>query len=136
MKLKLVLAIVMLGAAVPYAHAQNIMPNTEWKNDRGSDLTITAITADGALTGTYVNRAAGFKCKNTTYPVSGYVYGDKIVFSVRWKNASEDCASLTSWAGYLSAGRIVADWILVYTDSGLKHPFQMLGTDYFMEIRH
>jgi Avidin family len=120
-----------LGLFLSCAQAEDIQPNTVWRNDRGSDFTITDITADGVLTGTYVNRAQGFKCKNTEYPVAGKVVGDKIVFSVRWKNDTEDCASLTTWAGYLYKGRLIADWILVYSDSGLKLPFQMLGTDYF-----
>ena len=133
MKFKFIATIALIAGAVSCAYAKDIMPNTVWKNDRGSDLTITDISTDGVLTGIYVNRAAGFKCKNTPYPVSGYVYGDKIVFSVRWKNATEDCAALTTWAGYLSNGRLVADWMLVYTDTPLKYPFQMLGTDYFTE---
>ena len=113
------------------ALAQAIQPNTTWKNNRGSELTISAVDTTGKLTGTYVNRAAGFQCQNTPYPVIGWIEDDKISFSVRWKSVAMDCKSITSWTGYLSGNRIISDWDLVYTDTGENRPMLYRGTDYF-----
>lgn len=113
------------------AFAQSLQPQTTWKNEKGSSLTIDAIDGTGALKGSYVNRAAGYPCQNTQYAVIGWVDDGKVAFSVRWKNASEDCKSITSWSGYLSGNRIIAQWDLVYADSTEKAPLIARGTDIF-----
>jgi hypothetical protein len=112
--------------------AQTIPANSIWENQRGSMLKITSIDGTtGALVGEYVNQAAGFACKGTPYPVTGWVEGEKIGFSVRWKNATADCKSITSWTGYLEKGLLVTDWDLAYTDSSLGHATNMRGSDIF-----
>lgn len=112
--------------------AQGIEPGTTWVNDRGSELHIDSIDKDGHLAGTYINRAAGFQCQGTPYPVIGWVEGDEIGFSVRWKSADQDCQSITSWTGYYEAGRIVTDWDLVYLDSVENGPLMYRGSDHFV----
>lgn len=113
------------------AEAQTFQPNTTWENGRGSEFTITTISGDGAVAGTYTNRAAGFACQNTPYPLAGWIDGDKIAFSVRWKSSAADCASITSWTGYFAAGRIVSDWSLIYMDAAEARPLLYRGTDFF-----
>lgn len=113
------------------ADAQGPQPNTTWQNDKGSEFTIVSVGPDGSLKGTFTNQAAGFGCKNTPYPVMGWIDGERIAFSVRWKNAQEDCKSITSWTGYVSGIRMLAYWDLVYVDATEKHPLVIRGTDYF-----
>jgi hypothetical protein len=107
------LLLLALGGA---AAAAPIEAGTIWRNDRGSTLVIRSIDADGRLAGDYVNAAPGFPCQGTPFPVIGWLAGEKIVFSVRWKNASEDCGSLTTWAGFIADGVLVTEWSLVRTD--------------------
>jgi len=116
------------------AYAQ-IPAGSTWENQRGSTLQITSIDSNtGALRGQYINRAVGFKCQGTPYDVTGWVVdGDKIAFSVRWRNSSADCKSITSWTGYLDKGFIVTDWDLAYTDTDLGHPIVIRGSDTFQK---
>ncbi len=126
-----VLALAIVILAQVGVSAQGIQPGSTWVNHRGSQLTISAIGADGAITGTFVNKAPGFDCQNEGFPVSGWVEGDLINFAVRWKNANVDCRSVTAWSGYLAAGRMTTHWSLVYTDGHEKRPAHMFGSDFF-----
>ncbi|MGJ3265602.1 MAG: avidin/streptavidin family protein [Salinarimonas sp.] len=110
---------------------QELAAGGTWANTRGSTLTIDSVQPDGAIAGTYVNRAPGFACQGTPFPAAGWVNGDKISFSVDWRNQAEDCNSITSWVGYLSAGRIVTNWDLVYTDATEQRPMFQRGSDLF-----
>jgi hypothetical protein len=112
--------------------AQGIPAGSTWENQRGSTLRIISIdSSTGAVQGEYINQAAGFGCKVTPYTVTGWVDGDKIAFAVRWKNATADCKSLTSWTGYLEKGFLVTDWNLVHMDADLGRPTIMRGSDLF-----
>src|ERR1044071_9590068 len=42
-----------------------------WKNQRGSELMITAVSSSGAIRGTFTNHAAGLGCQGIPYPVTG-----------------------------------------------------------------
>jgi hypothetical protein len=124
--------VIILGVLFPVeAYAQSVQPATTWKNDKGSLLTIDSIDGTGELKGNYVNKAAGYPCQNTQYAVIGWVDDGKISFSVRWKNSTEDCKSITAWTGYLSGNRIISQWDLVYLDSTEKAPIIFRGTDVF-----
>jgi len=47
------------------ARADNsIAVPSSWVNTEGSTLTISAIDSDGQITGSYVNKAAGWNCQN------------------------------------------------------------------------
>ncbi len=85
-----------------------------WVNQSGSTLTITGYGANNSFTGYYINRAAGFGCQNTQYPVSGWVNGFTIGWSVNWANSTQNCGSVTAWAGYYSSasGQILTKWSL------------------------
>ena len=91
----------------------SISPKTQWINQLGSTLTITSIDSTGLLTGSYVNRAAGYPCKDTDYPVTGWVDGTAIVFNTLWINSTESCHSITAWTGFYYNNEISTLWQLV-----------------------
>lgn len=124
-------SVVLSLALASTAAGQDLEAGVTWVNTRGSTLTIDRVEPDGALAGTYVNRAAGFDCQDSPFPASGWVNGDKIAFTVDWKNAGENCDSITSWVGYLSGARLITNWDLVYTDSAEGRPMFMRGSDVF-----
>ncbi|HEX2094325.1 MAG TPA: avidin/streptavidin family protein [Longimicrobiaceae bacterium] len=95
--------------------AQALTVESAWTNQSGSTLYIEDIDSEGKLTGFYINRAQGYRCQNTPYPVTGWVLGNNITFTVKWENTSENCQSLTAWAGYLGRDlRITTRWYLTY----------------------
>jgi hypothetical protein len=56
-----------------------------------------------AVSGSYINRNEGFNCQNTPYPLTGWVLGNFISFSVAWDNVYENCNSVTAWSGFAEA---------------------------------
>ena len=88
-----------------------------WTNQSGSTLYIESISNDGQIVGSYINRAQGYGCQNIEYPVTGWVYGTAITFTVDWKSAIESCNSITSWTGFLYQGKIQTLWQLVVNGS-------------------
>ena len=103
------------------------VPST-WVNQRGSTLSIDSVdTASGRISGHYINRATGFQCKNTPYPMIGWIYGTAITFTVIWNNASESCNSLTSWTGFYQRNQISTKWQLVV--NGTTDPSKILSGD-------
>lgn len=91
---------------------------TTWVNQSGSIMTIS-VNSKGAVSGQYINRAAGTKCQGTPYKISGWALNNFISFSVRWDNAHENCNSITGWTGYATADssgkiNIKTKWNLVY----------------------
>jgi len=56
------LSLAALCAAAPQANAQPPSVTGTWVNDHGSVLVIQSIGANGSVTGTYANNAAGYKC--------------------------------------------------------------------------
>ncbi len=91
---------------------------TTWVNQSGSMMTIS-VNSKGAVSGQYINRAAGTKCQGTPYKISGWALNNFISFSVRWDNAHENCNSVTGWTGYATADSsgkisIKTKWNLVY----------------------
>lgn len=130
----LCVAAVFFVVAASAANAQNIQSNTHWKNQRGSELNIATINADGSFSGTFVNNATGFDCKGTPYLLSGWIdHDEKISFSVRWNNATKDCHSIASWVGYYRNGKLITLWYLVYDDAKSKKTVILHGADTFSE---
>ncbi len=109
-----------LATAVQMSGAEAQSPPVvgSWANDHGSTLVISAVGADGSLTGTYSNNAPGYKCAGIAFPLVGWMEGPRISYTVRWKNASADCASITSWTGYFNDGRLGVEWVLSYEENG------------------
>lgn len=112
----LLLAVVSLLTAMP-ARAQQ-QPSSPavgaWTNQSGSTLHIEAISPTGMVTGHYINRAAGFACQNTVYPVTGWLNGTAITFSVTWTNATQSCNSVTGWTGSFDSGftTLSTNWVI------------------------
>jgi|TARA_B110000879_G_scaffold50622_1_gene71536 hypothetical protein len=105
-----------------------------WENQSGSSLQIETVGTDGLITGTYINRAAGYGCQNVSYPVTGWVYGTALSFNTLWEAVSESCNSITAWAGFLYQGQISALWNL--TINGSSSSSQILqGSDTFKQIQ-
>lgn len=116
--------------------AQELTAMSAWVNQDGSTLYINSINAQGELTGSYINRAAGFACQNSPYPVNGWVFGTAISFSTKWLNSVESCNSITSWSGFYintgGQGKISTLWQLVV--NGSTSPSQILkGQDVFSQ---
>lgn len=103
---------------VPQATAQSPAVTGTWVNDHGSVLVIQSVGADGRVAGTYANNAPGYKCAGVAFPIVGWIDGSRISYTVRWKNGSVDCASITSWTGYFNEGRLGVEWVLAYEEYG------------------
>lgn len=67
----------------------------QWVNDRNSAVTFAE--KDGLLTGFY-QTALGQPETSTKFPLTGFVEGDQITFTVNFKGYG----SLTSWTGQLT----------------------------------
>lgn len=110
----------LFSIVIPVASADKgneLQALSAWTNQSGSTLFIDSISANGQLTGTYVNRAPGYQCQNSPYPVTGWVYGTAITFTTIWKNSSESCNSITAWTGFYYQGQIKTLWQLVINGS-------------------
>ncbi|HEV1999332.1 MAG TPA: avidin/streptavidin family protein [Xanthobacteraceae bacterium] len=114
--LRSILAFMTVLAACTAAAAQGLPASSTWKNERGSELTVTTVDATGKFSGTYVNRAAGFGCQDEPFDVSGHAWSRRVVFSVVWKNANQDCRSITTWAGFVRKAALSTTWQLARVD--------------------
>jgi hypothetical protein len=119
-----------LFAGEATAQSQAIVAPSEWQNQAGSLLRIDAIDGSGKLSGSYVNRAAGFRCQNIAYAVSGVVYGNAVAFTVKWANEQASCGSVTTWAGYLADGALHTRWLLI-RDGGSSDEHLLRGESTF-----
>jgi len=112
------------------AWSAEVQAGSTWVNQRGSTVTFTAVGPGGLLQGYYVNRAPGFGCQNTPYPVTGWSYESDIAFTVIWNNATENCHSITAWTGFFTPTGFATLWQLVKT--GTTDPSQIIrGSDTF-----
>ena len=114
-----------MGGRTVAASAQALPVPSYWKNQRGSEMKIYSIDADGNFRGVYINHAVGYRCQNSPYDVVGRASGSRVVFKVVWKNWIEDCKSSTVWRGRVSGATIATRWVLTH-QSGV-----MRGTDVF-----
>ena len=120
-RLSSILALCLVAALNPAAQqavAQTPTATGTWANDHGSVLVIGSVGPDGSVTGTYSNNAKGFKCAGVAFPLVGWMDGPRISYTVRWRNASVDCAQITSWTGYFNGARLGVEWVLTYDDNG------------------
>jgi Avidin family len=114
--LRSILAFIAVVATCTAAAAQGLPASSTWKNERGSELTVTTVDATGKFSGTYVNRAAGFGCQYEPFDVSGHAWSHRVVFNVVWKNANQDCRSITTWAGFVRKAALSTPWQLASVD--------------------
>lgn len=112
-----------------------VSTSTTWQNQSGSTMTIT-VDSNDQVSGQYINRASGTGCQNSPYPISGRVDGNFIAFAVAWDNGTENCNSVTGWAGYAQASgstiEIVTQWNLAY--QGGSGPAIEQGKDLFTYV--
>lgn len=121
------------GSAKPMA-PKSLSGHTVWTNSRGSEMYIS-VSSSGHVSGDYINRDGNYSCQNTPYPISGWVEGTSISFSVRWDNQFENCNSVTGWTGFYDAstGNIETKWNL--SVSGSTDLSQVIsGTDTFSTV--
>ena len=124
------LSLAALGLVPQQAAAQSASVTGTWANDHGSVLVIQSVGADGSVAGTYANNAADYKCRGIAFPIVGWMDGPRISYTVRWKNAGGDCASITSWTGYFNEGRLGVEWVLAYEEYGASRI--RTGSDSYM----
>jgi len=122
MKSKRIIAVVVtvLFSISAYADSNkstSLQALSAWTNQSGSTLYIDTIGSNGLLTGTYINRAQGYGCKNISYPVTGWVYGTAITFNTIWQSTTESCNSITAWTGFYYQGAISTLWQLTINGS-------------------
>lgn len=121
-----------------FAHSDEIKSNSipalsalsAWTNQDGSTLYIDTVGTNGLITGTYINRASGYQCKNISYPVTGWVYGTAITFTTIWESTTESCNSITAWTGFYYQGQISTLWQLTINGSTSTSQI-MTGSDVF-----
>lgn len=119
-----------LAGMAALSDLQQHLATTGWVNQSGSVMNFS-VSTDGQITGTYVNNAAGTGCQGTPYPLTGWVYGNNIAWSVAWTNATANCNSVTAWGGYYDPGTnsLQTSWVLAYqgtSGGGIEQ-----GTDVF-----
>ena len=124
------LSLAALGLVPQQAAAQSAAVTGTWANDHGSVLVIQSVGADGNVAGTYANNAPDYKCRGIAFPIVGWMDGPRISYTVRWKNAGVDCASITSWTGYFNEGRLGVEWVLAYEEYGASRI--RTGSDSYM----
>ena len=89
------IGLIAFGAA--YAQTRKLAPGS-WTNELGSVLTITNVSSNGQLSGTYVTNVGCDAGK--PQPLTGWYYdggngGGAVTFSVIWQG----CSSVASWLG-------------------------------------
>lgn len=135
MKNQYIIAVITAALFSISVHADSNQPASlkalsAWTNQSGSTLYIDSVGSDGLLTGTYINRAAGYGCQNISYPVTGWVYGTAITFNTVWKSTTQSCNSITAWTGFYYKGAISTLWQL--SVNGSSSTSQILqGSDTF-----
>ena len=116
-------------AATVSALAQSSLPVPSfWTNQRGSEMKLYSMDAQGNLSGVYINHAAGFSCQGTPYALTGRAVGSSVSFTVVWSNSTADCHSKTVWHGHVHGNTIPTRWLLI----GVGFPPQN-GTDVFQQ---
>jgi Avidin family len=125
---RLVTALLIVVATSVSAFAQSFPVPSYWINQRGSEMKIFWISAQGIFRGVYINHASGFACQGTPYDLTGIVRGNHIAFTVVWNNFVQNCNSETFWHGHIEGKTIRTRWVL-YTQG--KVPVTLRGTDIF-----
>jgi hypothetical protein len=133
--LRSILAFVAVVAACTAAAAQVLPASSVWKNQRGSELTVTAVEPSGRFSGTYVNRAPGFGCQNEPFDVSGRTWRRQVAFTVMWKNAKQDCRSTTAWSGVVTKTTLQTTWKLSRIDPKTGRPKVLWGHSEFERVQ-
>ena len=109
---RFVAATALLVAATFAAFAQSLPVPSYWLNQRGSEMKLYSIDAQGNFIGVYINHAQGFGCQGTPFPLSGRATGANVTFKVVWQNAWQNCHSTTIWGGLVNGRLLPTEWVL------------------------
>ena len=112
-RLALALALLVLPTAV---RAQSLAPQTTWANDH-AQFVIQSVDGQGRLAGTYSNHGAGFGCAGKVFPVTGWIDGDMISFTVH-RQEPANCTTIQAWTGFVRDGQLLVEYLAVATEGG------------------
>ncbi len=62
------------------------------------------------------------------FSLVGWMDGQRISYTVLWKNASVDCNSITSWTGYFNGGRLGVEWVVTFPTSTARPQYEPART--------
>lgn len=116
MRLRISLCAVL--AMLPTASgAQTASPSSPivWANDHAR-FVVQSVAPDGRLTGTYEN-GSSFACGGVAYPVTGWIDGDRISYTVLRKD-SRGCGAMQTWTGFFNAGELVVQYLDLFSKGG------------------
>jgi Avidin family len=123
-----VTAFLFLLVATVGAFAQSLPVPSYWTNQRGSQMKLYYMDAQGNFTGVYINNAQGFGCQGPPgFPLTGHANGAAVTFTVVWNNGIQNCNSTTIWRGTVSGRTLPTQWILISPNG------QQRGTDLFTQ---
>ncbi len=95
-----------------------------WKNQRGSELQVTAVR-NGGFSGTFTNADPTYKCFGIPYPVTGITSGGLTTFTVNFAK----CRTVTKWNGHAQGLGMSSQWVLTYNGQA------EWGFDFFFRLR-
>jgi len=128
---RLLVAFLVLAASASLALAQGRIGPSNWKSQRGSELSITEVDGGGKLAGKFVNRAADFPCPNETFDIVGQATLTRITFTVTWKNATANCNAITTWVGLIGKSTLATTFQHAYLDPKTNRIKVRWGRDIF-----
>jgi hypothetical protein len=98
------------------AEAQSLASQTIWVNDH-AQLVIQSVDAQGQLAGIYTNYGSGFGCAARAFPVTGWIDGDTISFTVH-RQEPANCTTIQAWTGFVRDGQLLVEYLAVATEGG------------------
>jgi Avidin family len=118
------------------SYRQRIRPEpalSYWKNQRGDEMKIYSMAADGSFKGVYIPHGTGWRrCQNMPYDLWGRAVGDHVRFWVVFKTWTTDCKSAVVWRGRVVGTTIWTRGLLtVHNDNGTVS--RIRGTDVFQQ---
>ena len=113
--MRLLIALCTVLAVLPsLSPAQTASPSTPivWANGHAR-LVIQSVEPDGRLTGTYENGGT-MSCAGTVYPVTGWIDGNRISYTVLRKDP-RGCGAMQNWTGFFSVSELVVQYLDVFS---------------------
>lgn len=111
------------------AEAQSLASQTTWVNDHAK-LVIQSVDGAGQLSGTYTNYGANFGCAGRPFPVTGWIDGDLVSFTVHRKDPG-NCTTIQSWTGFVRDGQLLVEYLAAATEGGRSGLIK--GTDRYRQ---
>ncbi|HLI99461.1 MAG TPA: avidin/streptavidin family protein [Bradyrhizobium sp.] len=121
---KLLLAFCVLIGFSGAGFADPLTAPSLWRNQRGSELRITAVGNNGSLRGTFTNYAPGYQCQGIPYPIVGTTSPGPTTFTVNFVQ----CRTVTKWNGTASGFGMPTEWVLYYNGQ------TQTGSDFFFRV--